>query len=112
LGHRRSSQIPEVVVPVKQRPPKDRKIAFSREVLDLFRELEVVGERRIRHDPYTEKSRRLANLLGLSDAWWSMQHVNDKSDGPCHPPGVCAHNDFFRCRAVRKLLLQAAAESG
>jgi hypothetical protein len=63
-------------------------------------------------EPYTEKSKRLANLLDLSDEWWRMQHVNDRSREPCHPEGYAAYEDWYRCRAIRVLLLEAAAQSG
>jgi hypothetical protein len=81
------------------------------EALELFRELESVSERRLRREPYTEKSKRLANLLGLSDAWWRMEHVHDRSRGPCHPEGYIAREDWYRCRAIREMLLEAAAQS-
>lgn len=75
------------------------------EVLELFLELEGVSDR---NPKFKAGSRRLANLLGLNDAWWSGQHVNDASVGPCHPPEYIAHDDWHRVRRVRIALLAAA----
>jgi hypothetical protein len=74
-------------------------------ILTLFVELEGMSDR----DPkFKAGSRRLAELLGLTDEWWSGQHVNDASAGPCHPPGYVAHGDWYTCRRVRDALLAAA----
>jgi hypothetical protein len=92
-------------VPVKQRIAKDRRPQFSREVLELFVELEALprGSQR-----FKVGSKRLADLLGLMDAWWAMQHVNDRSAGPCHPPYKTAFADWHTCREMRLALLAAA----
>ena len=94
-------------MPVKRRVAKDRRPQFSPEVLALFLELERMprGSQR-----FTESSRELAGLLGLTAEWWAMQHVNDRSLEPCHPPGCVAREDWFRCRSVRETLLAAARE--
>ena len=78
---------------------------FTDEVVRLFIELEGAPERA---RPYSDDTRRLAKMLGLTSEWWTGQHVNDKSDKPIHPKGYCAHDDFYRCRAVRQALLEAA----
>jgi hypothetical protein len=94
-------------VPVKLRTAKTRRPAFSAEVLALFLELEHMSER---SQTFRDKSRRLARLLGLQSEWWGMQHVNDRSDRPCHPPSCVAYTDWHRVRAVRRQLLAAVAE--
>ena len=80
---------------------------IDREALALFIELERDPRRA---KPFSDDTRRLARLLGLVDEWWRGQHVNDRRDKPIHPKGYCAHDDFYRCRAVREVLLAAAAK--
>jgi hypothetical protein len=82
------------------------KTEITPEALALFLELEGMSDR---NPKFKAGSRRLANLLGLNDEWWTCQHVNDASDGPCHPPGCIAHDDWHRVRRVRNALLAAAA---
>jgi hypothetical protein len=80
---------------------------FSPEIIALFVELEAVPGRQRDRQEWQAESKRLAGLLGLSSEWWSMNHVNDRSARPCHPPGYYAHNAFYRCRVVRQALLEA-----
>jgi hypothetical protein len=94
-------------MPVKERIAKDRRPVFSAEAVELFAELE---RRSDGYRPYTEGSRRLAAMLGLVDEWIVSCHVNDRSSAPCHPPGYLAYDAWFRCRAVRFILLEAARE--
>jgi hypothetical protein len=96
-------------VPVKQRTAKARRPVFAPEVIALFVELERLPRQSPR---FEEGSRALAEKLGLMDEWFTMQHVNDRSAGPCHPPWLVAHGDWFRCRRVREQLLAAAHEAG
>jgi hypothetical protein len=91
-------------MPVKARVAKDRIPQFSEEALELF----VVLERMPKGSRgFKDGSRKLARLLDLTDAWWTGNHVNDRSRKPCHPDGYLAREDFFRCRAVRTALLAA-----
>jgi hypothetical protein len=94
-------------MPVKARAAKDRRPSFSAEALELFAELERTPGG---HRPYTEGSHKLARLLNLTTEWWSACHVNDRSLAPCHPEGYFAHDAWFRCRAVRTMLLAATRE--
>jgi hypothetical protein len=94
-------------MPVKARAAKERRPTFSREVLQLFLELERVPTRRRDRREWWDGSKRLAGLLGLSSEWWAMENVHDRSARPCHPPGYFAHDAWFRCRAMRQALLEA-----
>jgi hypothetical protein len=85
---------------------RDRRPLFSAEVLALFAELEhMPGDQ-----AFTDGSRRLAQLLGLTDEWWTGNHVNDRSRKPCHPPWCQAHTDWHKVRAVRAALLAAVGQ--
>jgi hypothetical protein len=76
-------------------------------VLELFLELERIP----RGNPqFNDKSRRLARLLNLTAEWWSMCHVNDRSEKPCWPPGYIACQDWQTCRRMRLALLECNAE--
>src|SRR5262249_41837646 len=81
---------------------------IDREALALFLELERAP---LRAKPYSDDTRRLAQLLGLMDEWWRGQHVNDRSERPCHRPHLVAHGDWHRCRAVREVLLEMARKA-
>jgi hypothetical protein len=91
-------------VPVKQRAAKDRRAQFSRETLELFQALEALSQD---SDRFKAGSRRLARLLGLTDEFWTMNHVHDRSAGPCWPSHLVAHHDWHRVREVRLALLAA-----
>ena len=78
---------------------------FTAEAIALFLELEGAPERA---QPFSDDTRRLARLLGLTSESWTGQHVNDRSSKPVHPQGYVAHDDWHRCRAVREQLLEAA----
>ena len=93
-------------MPVKARLPKGRRPSFTPETLALFLKLEGMSER---SQDFEEGSRELARMLGLTDQWWTRQHVNDRSEGPCHPPWCVAHEDWYTCREVREALLTAAS---
>jgi hypothetical protein len=76
----------------------------------LFVELEAVPARRRKGQEYQEKVHHLARLLNLVDEFWTGNNVSDTSRAPCHPPGYCAYDDWFKVRAVRLALLEAAAK--
>jgi hypothetical protein len=87
---------------------------IDREALALFLEIERGDPQRAK--PFSDDTRKLAKLLGLTAEWWTGQSPCDRSDKPVHPKGYVAHDDWHRCRAVRNALLatakslQAAAE--
>jgi hypothetical protein len=91
-------------MPAKLRVAKDRRPSFSAETLALFIELEHMPRNR---RGFNDKSKRLANLLGLSDAWWGGCDVHDRSHEPSHPPEYAAHHYWHHVRAVRAELLAA-----
>jgi hypothetical protein len=78
---------------------------IDRAALAFFLELERDPKRA---KPFTDDTRRLARMLGLTSEWWTGNHVNDRRDKPVHPEGYVAHVDWLHCRAVRKVLLEAA----
>ena len=78
----------------------------DREALAVFLALE---SDRQRAKPYSDDTRRLAQLLGLLDEWWRGQSPCDRSERPYHPSHLVAHGDWHRCRAVREVLLEMAA---
>jgi hypothetical protein len=80
---------------------------FSAEALALFVELEDMP----RTDEFKIKGARLAELLGLTDEWWTCNHVHDRSTEPCYPPGYPAREDWFRVHDVRRMLLAATGLS-
>jgi hypothetical protein len=95
-------------MPVKQRTAKARRRVFDPEVIALFVEL----ERMPRTSPqFEEGSRALAERLDLMNEWFMRQNVSDRSAEPPQP-WLCAHQAWFRCRAVREQLLAAAGEAG
>jgi hypothetical protein len=89
---------------------RSRRGTITAEALELFLELEAAPQVSRGRQDWKDKSKRLAGLLGLSPEWWMVQHVNDRSSGPCHPPHMCAHEAWHRVRAVRQALLEAAKE--
>src|SRR5262245_48649481 len=95
-------------MPAKLREAKERRPSFSREVLDLFRELEATPARQRRAPEFIAKSKRLGILLGLSDEWWMMLRVENANDSRPRPT-LAAHALWPRVQAVRKALLGALA---
>ena len=95
-------------MPAKTRVAKTRRRSFSPEAIALFLELERMSRR---NKTFRDKTHELARMLGLVYEWWNGNHVNDRADGPCHPPGYAAFDNFFRVRAVREELLAAAGGS-
>jgi hypothetical protein len=79
---------------------------FNPQAIALFLELEHMPQSK---QKFRDKSHELARLLGLVSEWWTCQHVNDRSERPCHPPGYIAHKDWHKCRQVRRALLAAVA---
>jgi hypothetical protein len=74
----------------------------SPEAIDLFVALEKLPSRRRYPDP---RSKKLAELLGLMDEYWTVNHVND-TNGP--PIRTIAQRDWATCQAVREQLLEAS----
>jgi hypothetical protein len=77
------------------------------EVIALFRELERVPMRQRGTDEFRERDRTLARKLGLTASWWGGNTVLDRSKGPCWPPWLCAHEDWYVVRRIREQLLAA-----
>jgi hypothetical protein len=75
----------------------------------LFVKLEAVPMHQRETDEFKAGARRLARLLGLIDEFWSANSVLDRSASPCHPPPQIAWHHWHGCRAVREVLLEAAA---
>jgi hypothetical protein len=73
------------------------------EVLELFVKLE--RQRPAKRDK--AEVRKLCELLGLEDEYWSGEDVLCRDKRPCHPPGYLAYDAFFKCRAIRLALLEA-----
>ena len=71
-------------MPVKLRAPKERRPFFSDEVITLFKRLTAMPPSARKGPEWKAQSQRLAELLGLEDAWWAMRHVEDEPSG--HPP--------------------------
>lgn len=94
-------------MPVKLRVAKGRRPRFSSEALQLFAGLEGTP----RAKAFGAETHRLANLLGLTEEWWTGNHVNDASSAPLYPPGYQSFVDWLHCRAVRGQLLAALKES-
>jgi hypothetical protein len=100
-------------MPTKRTPlHRGRRLTFSGEVLALFAALECEPKRRQNNREFQDKSKSLAQLLDLNAEWWTMNHVHDRSRGPCHPPWCVAHHDWHKVRAVREMLLEAATKAG
>jgi hypothetical protein len=95
-------------MPAKLREAKERRPVFAPEVLELFRELELVPECDRQTQEFTEKSKRLSNLLNLNVEWWAGQHV-EHSDRLCPSPRLAAHVYWHRVQRVREELLEATA---
>jgi hypothetical protein len=88
---------------------RERRPSFTPEVLRLFAELEHSARR---GPKFKEKARELARMLGLVDEWWTGNSVLNRRAGPSHPPQCIAHDDFYRCREVRRQLLAAIGQRG
>jgi hypothetical protein len=84
--------------------------AIAADALALFVQLEQVPKRRRSAQTFKDSERELHRMLGLVDSWrLCCNSVLDRSNGPCHPAGYVAHDDWFKVRAVRTALLRAAA---
>jgi hypothetical protein len=93
-------------MPAKLRAAKERRPSFAPGVLELFAELERTPLPRRRTQDFTNRSKRLAALLGLTDEWWAMQHVEDR--GKFRPPAsLVAHHYWLTVQRVRRELLAA-----
>jgi hypothetical protein len=84
--------------------------SLTPEIIALFTELENAprptprGWRKTQE--FTRKSQRLASLLGLSDEWWMMLHV-ETANAPRPHPTLAAHALWPRVQAIRAALLEA-----
>jgi hypothetical protein len=74
------------------------------DVVALFARLELTPQSKRNRDEEHELARR----LGLTDEWWTMNTVLDRSRRPCHPRGYAAYTNWFRVRRVREALLRMA----
>jgi len=90
---------------------RPRHLTFTPEILTLFAELDGTPARRRHTSEFKAKSKRLGILLGLSDAWWMMLHVETAND-PRPRPTLAAHAWWPRVRAVRAALLEALRARG
>jgi hypothetical protein len=88
---------------------RPRHPSFTPEALALFAELERMPRRDRDGDAFRNGSKELARQLGLSTEWWGGCDVNDDSAGPCWSPDYAAYGYWFKVRAVREALLEAAA---
>ena len=93
-------------MPVKLRASKARRPVFTAEVIALFLEIESTPGG---HMPYTRQSRRLAELLHLTNEWCSSCHVNDVSSRSGYAAGHRTDVAFWKVREVRNALLAVAA---
>jgi hypothetical protein len=92
---------------------RPRKVTTDAEALALFAELEAVPMQRRRSAEFKARSREFAERLGLLDeSFCSCVGVLERESEPCRPPDLIARDAWFRCRAVRKQLLEAARLSG
>jgi hypothetical protein len=89
--------------------PRQRQV-LTAAAIELFAALEATPLHRRRSPAFKENERALMRMLGLSDEWWTMCSVLDRSAGPCHPPGYVRNEHWHRCRAVREALLEAATK--
>ena len=95
-------------MPIKQRAAKDRRPVFTAEAVALFLEIErTLGG----HMPYTEASRRLAELLELSAEWCASCHINDRSSRSHYPAGHLTDIAFWKVREVRQALLAVCRDN-
>jgi hypothetical protein len=85
-----------------------RRATITPEALALFIELEQTPARQRGGQDFQDKAHQLMRWLDLVSEFWTMNSVLDRSRGPCHPEGYIARDDWFRCRAVREALLEAA----
>ena len=92
-------------MPTTRRPlARKRNASFTPEVLRLFLELENSPRRGKR---FEADGRRLMQLLGLSEHWWTGNSVLNHDPVPYTTPNFIAWHDLFECRLVREQLLAA-----
>jgi hypothetical protein len=92
---------------------RDRKAIFDAETLALFVELESMPLRE-RHDAgFKARNRELHDRLNLGYEHFCMVcSVLDRARGPSHPEAYARNDAWYRVRAVRLTLLEAAKERG
>jgi hypothetical protein len=99
-----------VPVPVKLRTPKGRR-PFGDEVITLFKRLAGMPPSARKGPEWKEQSQRLAELLGLENEWWAMNHVEDEPSGfPPAEDNTFQHAAYWRVAEAREQLLQAIVE--
>jgi hypothetical protein len=81
---------------------------IDRKALALFLEIENTPQHERGPKVYNDREHELARLLGLTSEWWGGNSVCDNSEAPCWPPHLTAHQNWFKVRAVRNALLEAA----
>lgn len=94
----------------KQRSAKERRPAFSPQILRLFAELESTPEHRRDTDEFKQGDKKLMYALDLGAEFWTMNSVLKRS-GPCHPEGLgyIANEHWETCCEIRLQLLEALA---
>jgi hypothetical protein len=94
-------------MPSKRRTlDRPRRQTFTTEIVALFVEIE-----RLRgNQAFTDRSHDLARMLGLTEQWWTGNHVNDRSAGPIRTEEYSANEHWRQCRRVREELLAAVKQ--
>jgi hypothetical protein len=83
---------------------------IDRKALELFIQIEATPQQKRGPKVYNDMEHELAKLLGLVPEWWNGNSVCDDSDAPCWPPHLTAYQNWYKVRAVRNALLEAAAK--
>ena len=95
-------------MPVKLRVPKERRPFFDDETIALFRKLSAMPPSARKGPEWKEQSQHLAELLGLENEWWTMNHVEDEPSGfPPAEDNTFQHACYWRVAEVREQLLAA-----
>ena len=96
-------------MPTKRTPlDRRRKPLIDAETLALFTRLEAVPMRQRKTQAFKDKDRELARRLGLGGEWLCcIQSVLDHGKTP-PPKHLACHESWFRVKAVREQLLEAA----
>ena len=100
-------------MPTTRKPierPRQRQL-LTAAAIELFIEIENTSRHKRGPKVYNDKEHELARLLGLTFEWWGGNSVCDDSDGPCCPPHRVRYQNWFKVRAVRNALLEAAAKA-
>jgi len=88
---------------------RQRKTTTTAETVRLFVELDAVPMRLRQGRDFEQRAYELAQRLDLGDEHFcSRCSVLDRDSGPCWPEGYVARDAWFKVRAVRLRLLEAA----